>query len=192
MIVLLADAMLVLSLLFVRPAPDRAWPVRLLLHAGLLAACLGLAALTLPAPVPGRCLLGLLAASAAIGFHALTGAGWSRTPPPGGAGPWLVGGLTAAALAVRLGRQALLPASVGGILAASLGMLLAGLLGALAGRGPRARGGSLLLAVDGLLLAACLLPGLGLAATASLLPIGAGLLAVLLRRPDDPPAPLPR
>ena len=196
MIPALADAMLVLSLLFVQPAPDRAWPVRLLLHAGLLAACLALAALVLPAPVTGRCLVGLLAAAVATILYALAGEGWSRTPAPGRAGLRLAGGLLLAGLAIRLGRraalQATLPAPAAGILAASLGMLLVGLLGALAGRGARARTGSLLLAADGLLLAACLLPGLGIAAPASLLPIEAGLLAVLLRRPDDAAAEPPR
>ncbi len=189
MIVALADAMLVLSLLFVQPAPDRAWPMRLLLHAGLLATCLALAALVLPAPVTGRCLVGLLAIAVAMIVYALAGEGWSRTPAPGRAGLWLVGGLLLAGLAIQQGRQATvqatLPAPTASILAASLGMLLVGLLGALAGSGPRARSGSLLLAADGLLLAACLLPGLGLSAPASLLPIEAGLLAVLLRRPDD-------
>ncbi len=198
MIPALADAMLVLSLLFVQPAPDRAWPVRLLLHAALLVACLALAALVLPAPVAGRCLVGLLAAAVAISLYALAGEGWSRTPAPGRARLWLwlAGGLLLAGLAIRLGRQAArqatLPASDADILAASLGMLLVGLLGAVAGSGPRARSGSLLLAADGLLLAACLLPGLGIAAPASLLPIEAGLLAVLLRRPDDAAAEPPR
>ena len=189
----LVVAMLALSLLFVQPAPDRSWPARLLLHAALLATCLLVAALISPAPTRGRCLAGLLAALLGVGVYAAVGKGWPRNRPMDRSMPWLAGGLLLAGLAIGSMRAAPMPDAPAGVLAVSLAMLLAGLLAALAGQGTRARGGALLLACNGLLLSACLLPGMGIAALASLLLIEGALLSMLLRRSSgDEPVGSPR
>ena len=177
----LADVMLVLSLLFVRPVPDRRWPTRLLLHTILLAACLATAALTARAPVPGRCLIGLLAAIAGIAVFGWAGRRWPLTATAAPAAFRLAGGLLLVGLALGLMHSPGPHEAPADLLAAVLGMLLTGLLAALAASSRRARSGALLLAGNGLLLAACVLPGMGVMAGASLLPIEAGLLWVLLR-----------
>lgn len=181
MSLLLANALLVLSVLFVRPAPDRAWPTRLLLHALLLAACLVVAALTSNAAW-ALCLVGLFASLLQGALQVRLG---RRRPPDATGHPndalWLVAGLPLVALSVRLVPPRALPPAPRDILTVALGILLTGLLGALAARSPIGRCGALLLAGDGLMLAACLLPGMDGLSLGCILLLQAGLLWTLIR-----------
>jgi len=174
MSLLLPDALLVLSLLFVRPVAVAAWRWRLLAHALLLAACLVEAALS--GSRPALAIVGMLAAmiQAGLAWRLLRGqpdapAFQSRNIV------WLLAGLVLVGLSVRLLPDATLPAFLRGILSASTAILLTGLLGALAADRAVARLGSLLLAANGLMMAACELPGMTLPSLACLLLLQAGL-----------------
>ena len=186
MSLLAADLLLVLSLLFVRPVPDHAWPPRLMLHALVLAGCLAAAALPsgrLTAP----CLAGSLVAVLQAALHWWSGrrgrlVAAARARPDGGPGiAWLVAGLLAAALAARLIPEAALPAASRGLLAVSTGILLTGLCGAAAAGSATGRSAALLLAANGMLLAACTLPGTGWLSLAAILQLQCGLFWMLLR-----------
>lgn len=180
MSLLLPDALLVLSLLFVRPAAALTWRWRLLAHALLLAACLLEAALS--APRPGLAIAGMLAATVEAGLAWRLPRGEPDEP---GFQPrsiaWLVAGLVLVGLSVRLLPDAALPAFPLGLMSASIAMLLTGLLGALAADRAVARFGSLLLAGNGLVMVACELPGMTLLSLACILLIQAGLFASLLQ-----------
>lgn len=174
MSLLLPDALLVLSLLFVRPVALLAWRSRLPAHALLLAACLLEAALS--GSRPGLAVVGMLAAmiQAGLAWRLLRG-----QPDAPGFQPrtvaWLLAGLVLVGLSVRLLPDAALPAFPRGMLSASTAILLTGLLGALAADRAIARLGSLLLAGNGLIMAACELPGMTLPSLACLLLLQAGL-----------------
>lgn len=184
----LSDALLLVSLLFVRPVPGTAWARRLMLHASLLALCL---ASVLPwAPSIGLCLTGLMAALLQAALALLAERRIGRLPldsiapgrrqgRPGVV--WLPIGLLLVALAVILLPDGQLPATIRGIPAVALAILLTGLLGALAGPDAVARCGALLLAGDGLILVACRLPGLNAAALAAVLLLQAGLGWIMVR-----------
>lgn len=183
----LADALLLVSLLFVRPVAGTAWPRRLMLHALLLALCL---ASVLPwAPSVGLCLTGLVAALLQATLALLAKRRLDLLPldsvAPGRQGRpgvvWLPVGLLLVALAVILLPDGPLPATIRGTPAAALAILLTGLLGALAGPDAVARCGALLLAGDGLILAACRLPGLDAAALAAVLLLQAVLGWIMVR-----------
>lgn len=186
MSLLAADLLLVLSLLFVRPVADHAWPSRLTLHALVLAGCLGLAALP-GARAPAPCLAGAVVALLQAGFYRW----WGRRGPPVGAassGPgggrgiaWLVAGLLAVALAARLVPEAALPAASRGLLTVSIGILLTGLCSVVAAGSVLGRTAALLLAADGVLLAACTLPGGGWLSLAGVAVLRCGLSWMLLR-----------
>lgn len=187
-----ANALLVLSVLFVRPAPDRAWPTRLLLHAVLLSACLAIAALTAGAAW-ALCLAGLFASllqgalQVRLRRRRLPDAAVHRNDAL-----WLVAGLPLVALSVRLVPARTLPPAPRELLMVALGILLTGLLGALAARTPVGRCGALLLAGDGLVLAACLLPGMDGLSLGCILLLQAGLLWTLVRATGIPPGDDPR
>lgn len=188
MSLLLADALLVLSVLFVRPASDRAWPMRLSLHALLLSACLAVAALTSGAAW-ALCLVGLFASLLQSALHVRLG---RRPFPETTHHPndafWLLAALPLVALSVGLVPPRVLPPAPREVLIVALGILLAGLLGVLAARSPAGRCGALLLAGDGLVLAACLLPGMDGLSLGCILLLQAGLLWAMVRatvaRPD--------
>lgn len=174
MSLLLPDALLVLSLLFVRPAAALEWRSRLLAHTLLLAACLVEAALS--GSRPGLAVIALLAAMIQAGLA------WRllRGQPDASASKsrsiiWLLAGLVLVGLSVRLLPDAALPVFPRGMLSASTAILLTGLLGALAADRAVARLGSLLLAGNGLMMAACELPGMTLSSLACLLLLQAGL-----------------
>lgn len=187
------DALLLSSLLFVTPATRPAWRRRLVLHALLLALCLAWAGVRSGASSAGTGLADNPAAILAGIAMSLAAAGLAwRLLPHGPDGPsepdaprsagyaWLVVGLVLVALSLRaVPVQALAPLPHG-ILCATLAILSTGLLGAVAARGTVGRIGSLLLAGDGLLLAACTLPGPGWPSILCLLLLQAGLLASLL------------
>ncbi|WP_419729988.1 hypothetical protein [Lichenicola sp.] len=199
MSLLLADALLVLSLLFVRPAPDHAWRLRLVAHALLLSASLLVAALAGP-----HRLLPLLGLAAAL---LQAGLAWQFRPAaPAQALPvgppvvvWLLAGLVVVGLSLRLLPDGTLPPGPAGLLSAALAILLTGLLGAAASARTSGRGtsggttaalASLLLAGDGMLLVACQLPGMAVSSLGCLLLLQAGLLRCLLRTwvvPADTP-----
>ena len=186
---LLADLLLVLSLLFVRPVADRAWRLRLVLHALLLSACLAVAALA-GGPAGWLCLAGSAAALVQAVLHGRLArrripAARIRPDPGGPGAAWLLAGLLLVALAVRLVPESALPAHPRGLLTVSIAILLTGLLAAVAAGSVTGRTAALLLAGDGLLLAACTLPGgTWLSLAGILLPQG-GLLWLLVR-PADP------
>jgi hydrogenase-4 membrane subunit HyfE len=183
---LLADGLLVLSLLFVRPVPDRAWALRLLLHALLLAACLAAAA------TEGRaglflCLAGCAAALLQAVLHALQARRPTPLAPPSRPEPsprrdalWLLGGLLMVALAVRSIPAAALPAHPHGMLVVSLGILFTGLLGTIAAATAIGRAGALLTVANGLLLSACTLPGAGWLSLGSILLLQGGVVWMLV------------
>lgn len=180
MSLLLPDALLVLSLLFVRPAAALTWRWRLLAHALLLAAFLMEAALS--AQRPELAVVGMLAATLEAGL-----AWWLLRGEPDEPGfkprsvAWLAAGLVLVGLSVRLLPDAALPPFPRGLMSASIAMLLTGLLGALAADRAVARFGSLLLAGNGLVMAACELPGMTLLSLACILLIQASLFASLLQ-----------
>ena len=187
MSLLLADALLVLSLLFVRPTAERAWRSRLVTHALLLAGCLLVPALS----GPDRLLLPLLGMGAALTEAVLA---WRFKPRAPDAAPdaplpaavWLLAGLVLVAASLRLLPDGALPSQSAGLLSAALAILLTGLLGAVAsavtsGGGATGRLGSLLLAGHGMLLVACQLPGMAVSSLGCLLLLQGGLLGCLLR-----------
>lgn len=180
MSLLLPDALLVLSLLFVRPAAALTWRWRLLAHALLLAACLLEAALS--APRPELALVGMLSAMVEAGL-----AWWWLRGEPDEPGfrprsvAWLAAGLLLVGLSVRLLPDAALPVFPRGLMSASIAILLTGLLGAIAAHCAVARFASLLLAGNGLVMAACELPGMTLLSLACILLVQAGLFASLLQ-----------
>lgn len=186
MSLLLADGLLVLSLLFVRPVPDRAWPLRLMLHALLLAACLAFAAIEGRAGV-FSCLAGCVAALLQAVLHALQARRPTLLAPPVRPEPnpkrdalWLLGGLLLVALAVRSIPAAALPAHPHGMLAVSLGILFTGLLGTIAAATAIGRTGALLIVANGLLLSACTLPGAGWLSLGSILLLQGGVVWMLV------------
>lgn len=174
MSLLLPDALLVLSLLFVRPVGGPAWRSRLIAHALMLAACLLEAALS--GSQPGLAVVGVLAAmiQAGLGWQMLRGEPDAPAFRPRTIG-WLLAGLVLVGLSVRLLPDAALPPFSRGLLSASTAILLTGLLGALAAESAVPRLGSLLLACNGLMMAACELPGMTLLSLAGLLLLQAGL-----------------
>lgn len=185
MSLLLADALLVLSLLFVRPVPDRAWRLRLVVHALLLAGCLLVAALSGPHRLLP--LLGMVAALVEAGLAWRFRPRLSDTPPAARpAVMWLLAGLVLVAMSLRLLPDGALPAQSAGLLSAALAILLTGLLGAAASAATTdgsatGRLGSLLLAGDGMLLVAGQLPGMAASSLGCLLLLQGGLLCCLLR-----------
>lgn len=172
---LFPDALLVLSLLFVRPVAVLAWRSRLPAHALLLAVCLLDAVLS--GSRPGLAAVGMLAAviQAGLAWRLLRGQPDAPAFQPPRTVVWLLVGLVLVGLSVRLLPDAALPAFPRGILSASTAILLAGLLGALANKGSVARFGSLLIAGNGMIMAACALPGMGLSSLVGLLLLQAGL-----------------
>ncbi len=202
MSLLLPDGLLVLSLLFVRPASDRDWPRRLALHTLLLSGCL-LAAATAGQggrAGEGRCLVGLAASLLQLAVLVVLlrrgGAGIAWQHRPGEAG-WLLAGLALVALTAWIVPGIGMPR---GLLTVCVSATLTGLLGAAGARstvgGTYAVGGtytvggtgSLLLAGDALVLAACLLPGTGGLALATILLFQAACLCVLVRIRATAPA----
>ena len=185
MSLLLPDGLLVLSLLFVRPASDRDWPGRLALHALLLSACLLVAAVAGRGGEggEGRCLAGLavsllqLAVQVVLLRRGGAGIAWRHRP---GEAAWLLAGLALVALAAWIVPGTGMPR---GLLTVCVAATLASLLGAAASRSAVGGTGSLLLAGDALILAGCLLPGTdGLAlALATILLFQAACLCVLVR-----------
>lgn len=183
MSLLLADALLVLSLLFVRPAIDRAWGRRLVAHALLLAGCLLVAAISGPDRLLP--LAGMVAALAEAGLAWRFG---TRLPDAAvtvrrRTVPWLLFALALAlvALSLRLLPDGTLPPQSAGLLSTALAILLTGLLGAAASAGATGRLTSLLLGGNGMLLVACELPGMAASALGCLLLLQAGLLCCLSR-----------
>ncbi len=195
MSLLLPDGLLVLSLLFVRPASDRDWPRRLALHALLLSGCLLAAAADHGGGgSEGRCLVGLAASLLQLAVQVVLlrrgGAGTAWQHRPGEAG-WLLAGLALVALAVWIVPGIGMPH---GLLTVCVAAALTGLLGAAGARSTVGRTyavggtGSLLLAGDALVLAACLLPGTGDLALATILLFQAACLCVLVRIRATAPA----
>ncbi len=187
---LLADALLLLAIFCARPASLPVWSFRLPVQDALVACCL-LASLVgrtvAPEPggaSPGLALAGLLAVLARIG---LVWAGRRAVLLRAGAVParpvWpVLLALLAAWLAIRLLPGAVSASGSQDILGPSIGIVLAGLVGALAAREERARIAALLLAGNGVLLAACLVEGPGWGSLLSILALQAlGLLGLRLR-----------
>jgi hypothetical protein len=191
MSLLLPDCLLVLSLLFVRPVPDRAWPRRLMLHALLLAVCLVGAVLAPDSedgPGKGLRVVALAASLVQLAVQLLFVHGRiAGAPGPAGAGDtdgrlggaiWLPAGLALVALSIRIVPDPVLPH---GLLTVSVATLLTGLLGTVAAGSAIGRIGSLLLAGDALVLAASRLHGMDLLSLCAILLLQAGLLLALVR-----------
>lgn len=200
MTLLLADLLLLLSLLSVRPAAAPDWRIRLALHALLLAACLVASALR---PVQGAAVEPALVGAAGclletwLVLRWLPGVAEPRPRPAGGGAGWLLAGLVLTALSLRLLPAGMLPVLPHAELAAALGIVLTGLLAAVAalaapvapaapaapaaesGDGP-GRFAGLLLGGHGLVLAACVLPGLGWQPLSCVLLLQAWLIHALL------------
>ena len=183
-VLLLPDGLLLLSLLFVRPVADNAWPRRLALHALLLSACLLVASVAAGGNGGGgRCLAGLAASLLQLGLQVVlvrrgsAGAPWR---PGTGDAAWLLAGLALVAAAVWAVPDVGAPH---GLLAVCLAVTLTGLLGTVAARSTVGRVSSLLLVGDALILAACQLPGTdGLALGTILLFQASSLCALVLTR----------
>ncbi len=172
-VLLLPDGLLVLSLLFVRPAADNEWPRRLALHALVLSACFLAASVAAGRNGVGeeRCLAGLAASLLQLAVQVMLvrrgTAGLPLRRAPGDAA-WLLAALVLVALAVRTVPD--IGAAPHGLLAVCVAATLTGLLGVVAAPSIIGRVGSLLLVGDVLILAACLMPGTG----------GLGLCTILL------------
>lgn len=189
---LLADVLLVFAILCARPASLAVWSLRLPVQDALLAGCL-LAHLVARAVAPepagapiGLALAGLMAVLARI---ALVRAGRraivlrAAAVPARPVWPMLLA-LLAAWLAIRLLPGAASASGPQSVLGPSIGIVLAGLVGALAAHEERARLAALLLAGNGVVLAACVIAGPGWGALLAILSLQTPLVLGLRVWPD--------
>jgi hypothetical protein len=132
---LLAAALLVLSVLFVRPVAKAAWRIRLLLHSLVLAGCLLVHAFASPPllPVAGEAVVLLQAGLLAKVSWRSVASGVS------GSVVWTVAGLLTAWFAAWLLHDPGVTEDGHGLLVVSLGVLLTGLVGATVSRERRVR-----------------------------------------------------